>query len=454
MAIVSGEEVFGRYRPLLTIVLVVLNVAVYFYTSGGLLVRTLDYYVVTYGFKPVYLLYDPITAAKTLFTSMFIHADLFHLFFNMLFLWVFGSRVEKLLGHLKFLALYLLSGITAVVFHTSFAPFGGLGTLGIPAVGASGAISGLLGLYLLLLPRTRLAMCMFFLFLPVCFTLPAYVFIVLWFAQQVLYGYMVLGGVAYFAHIGGFVMGLILTPLLARPLVGRLRRRAYYDELVLKYMESVLGVLFPRRAGLSPGVKAVLIALLVAVAMGFIYTYHIMTGSRVLVYASTVKATVDNVIQREVVTFYVADRHLDLSPIALDNVRILVNRLSGNLLYNPELAGRNLTGAWEYTAVVSGLTVPVRLNATIVFDENGFAVYSNGKLHSRVVQLIQQGMRYVWIYGDYINIDYEFTSSKAEVKLLSSLCLISAAIALIAIPAVVVSKGLEFYSWTPIGPVI
>ncbi|MEM4663838.1 MAG: rhomboid family intramembrane serine protease, partial [Desulfurococcaceae archaeon] len=88
MTVVAGEKIPGRHRPFLTITLIALNVAIYFYTSGGLLVRTLDYYVVNYGFKPVYLLYDASLALKTIFTSMFIHADLFHLFFNMLFLWV------------------------------------------------------------------------------------------------------------------------------------------------------------------------------------------------------------------------------------------------------------------------------------------------------------------------------------------------------------------------------
>ncbi|MEM1618928.1 MAG: rhomboid family intramembrane serine protease [Desulfurococcaceae archaeon] len=452
MTVVAGEKIPGRHRPFLTITLIALNVAIYFYTSGGLLVRTLDYYVVNYGFKPVYLLYDASLALKTIFTSMFIHADLFHLFFNMLFLWVFGSRVEKLLGHTKFLLLYVLSGIMAVVFHTSFAPFAGFGALGISAVGASGAISGLLGIYLLLLPRTRLAMCMFFFLIPLCFSLPAYVFIVFWFAQQVIYGYVVLGGVAYFAHVGGFVMGLVLTPLMARSLA---RRRMYYEDAIIRYMESVLGIVIPRKPGLSGGVKAILAVLLLLTAVGFIYTYYTTLSSGFLVYASTVETVVDSNVQREVVTFYVDDGKLDFSPVVSDNVRILVNRLAGaGVLYNPMLAGENLTITQEYQALVSGLNVPVVLNAIVTYDEHGFVVYSSGELRSKVVVYTRVGAVYTWRPGNVIVIDYELKASRAEMKVLSSLCLISAATALLAIPAVVVSRSLEFYSWTPLGPVI
>lgn len=450
MTVIAGEHVYGRHKPLVTAALIVLNVAVYFYTSGGTLIRTLTPYLVEFGFKPAYLVSDPFMALKTGISSMFIHADLFHLFFNMLFLWVFGSRVERLLGHLKTAFLYFTSGFAALLFHTSFVPFSGLTTLGVSAVGASGAISGLLGTYLLLLPKTSLVMCTFFLFIPFCFRLPAYVFLILWFVQQVVYGYLVLGGVAYFAHIGGFVMGLILTPILARSLV---RRVSYPGDSLIRYMEEVLGIIFPRSTGLSPMAKLILVLFLLIVSAGFIYNYYVLEADRTTAYSSLVTVQTGGNVQSEVVVFTLSDGTLDFSPISTDNVRILVNRID-IYLYNPVSAGSAIRVYEAYSRKINDVLVPVVINATIIYDDFGFARLSEGIVQSRVVNIYVRRGVIVSELGDPIEIGFSVRSTKLDFQVFKALCLISSAISLLAIPAVLLFKGIRLYEWTPLLPVI
>lgn len=150
----------------------------------------------------------------TLFTSMFMHGGFMHLAGNMLFLWIFGDNIEDRLGHVKYLIFYLLCGVIASLAHV-FAT-GVFATseaeLLVPSLGASGAISGVLGGYILLYPKRRVTVLLFRFFTEV----PAYVAIGLWFAFQLISGLGMLGGgsqsggVAYAAHIGGFLAGLVL----------------------------------------------------------------------------------------------------------------------------------------------------------------------------------------------------------------------------------------------------
>ncbi|MGD9571203.1 MAG: rhomboid family intramembrane serine protease [Thermoleophilia bacterium] len=150
----------------------------------------------------------------SLVTSQFIHADLWHLLFNMLFLWVFGNNVEDRLGRVRFVPFYLLCGAIAGLAQAATDP-----SSGIPLIGASGAISGVLGAYLVLFPKVRVWTVVFpLVFLP--FKLPAWVWLAAYFVLQlVLLGDMGQGdggGVAYLAHIGGFVAGaLLIRPFLA-----------------------------------------------------------------------------------------------------------------------------------------------------------------------------------------------------------------------------------------------
>jgi membrane associated rhomboid family serine protease len=147
----------------------------------------------------------------TLVTSQFLHGDWLHLGFNMLFLWVFGDNIEDALGHLKYLAFYLLCGVAAALAHFVF-NFGSE----IPTVGASGAISGLLGAYLLLYPRAWVLVP--FGFIPVM--IPAALMLLVWFGFQLLGAAdSAASNVAWWAHIGGFVTGLALAPVLKREVV-------------------------------------------------------------------------------------------------------------------------------------------------------------------------------------------------------------------------------------------
>ena len=155
----------------------------------------------------------------TLLTSMFMHGGFMHLFGNMLFLWIFGDNLEDRLGRARYLVFYLLCGILASlahVFSTVAFSEGGSGML-VPSLGASGAISGVLGGYILLYPHNRVHVLLFRVFT----TVPAYVALGLWFLFQFVSGLGLLGGgsqeggVAYAAHIGGFVAGLVLVKFFA-----------------------------------------------------------------------------------------------------------------------------------------------------------------------------------------------------------------------------------------------
>ncbi len=162
--------------------------------------------------RPELALLPPVA---TLVTSMFLHGGLMHLLGNMLFLWVFGDNIEDAMGHARFVGFYLLCGVAAALTHVAVAP-----ATPVPMVGASGAISGVLGAYLLLYPKARVAVLI--LYLP--FAFPAYVLLLLWIGFQLLAaGGGGQPGVAWYAHIGGFFAGMALVvPLRHRavPLFG------------------------------------------------------------------------------------------------------------------------------------------------------------------------------------------------------------------------------------------
>jgi len=144
-----------------------------------------------------------------LFTSMFLHADFFHLIFNMLFLWVFADNIEERLGRVKFIVFYLVCGVGAALIHVLFKP----DSL-VPMIGASGAISGVMGAYVLLFPRNRVMTILPFIFFHVI-ELPAYIFLGVWFLIQLL-SVGSSAGVAFLAHVGGFAIGFVLIRLFDR----------------------------------------------------------------------------------------------------------------------------------------------------------------------------------------------------------------------------------------------
>jgi membrane associated rhomboid family serine protease len=162
---------------------------------------------------------------------MFMHGGLLHILGNMLFLWIFGNNVEDSMGKGRFLAFYLLGGLAAFLLQTAVNP-----DSNIPNVGASGAVAAVLGGYILLYPRARVVTLIFIIFFVTLVELPAMVVLGLWFLIQVWYGTAELtqpvaggGGVAYFAHIGGFVFGLLVIKLFAN------RAQADYDRPAAVY---------------------------------------------------------------------------------------------------------------------------------------------------------------------------------------------------------------------------
>jgi len=221
-----------RNFPVMTVVLIAINVAVFIQdrlsghyelmrvnTGEGLVqirqfVGGLSSY---FSLVPSNLVSHPLLAWPTIFTSMFLHGNWLHIGSNMLFLWVFGDNIEDSLGRFRFIVFYFLCGFAAAVTQVLSAP-----ASTIPMVGASGAVAGVLGAYLLLFPRNRiLTLIPFFIFFTTV-QLPAYVIIGYWALLQFLNAYLLKGGgmlrgggVAYFAHIGGFIAGMILIMVLA-----------------------------------------------------------------------------------------------------------------------------------------------------------------------------------------------------------------------------------------------
>ena len=229
--------------PILTIAFIVVNVLVYFLLQkGGIFSGPDDGFVVDWGAIP-YEFSNPgdecgidrdqivcegmegVTGSAesqppfwvTAFSSMFMHGSILHLGGNMLFLWIFGNNVEDSMGHVKFVLFYLLGGLAAIIAQILIEP-----NAAIPTIGASGAVAAVLGGYILLYPGAKVVTLIFIIFFFTIIELPAMLILGFWFLQQVVFGlYGVAnptgggGGVAYFAHIGGFAFGLLAIKLFA-----------------------------------------------------------------------------------------------------------------------------------------------------------------------------------------------------------------------------------------------
>ena len=221
--------------PVVTVGLIVVNVLVWAVVQGLGATEPLVRSVCNLGLVPGELLgtappgtavplgegwtcvVDPEPAYATIITSMFLHGGWFHLIGNMVFLWVFGNNIEDAMGHGRFVVFYLLCGVAAAAAQVAVNP-----SSAVPMVGASGAISGVLGAYLLLYPKVRVHTLVFLGFYVTTIALPAYIMLGYWILLQLLGGLPALGrmdegGVAFFAHIGGFVAGLALIKPFAKP---------------------------------------------------------------------------------------------------------------------------------------------------------------------------------------------------------------------------------------------
>jgi rhomboid family protein len=219
------DDIPTRRAPIVTIALILINVIVYFAFEQGLLglgdvgnERVIDYGAIpseitdpgshaTPGDQPSFVI--------TIFTSMFLHGSLLHLGGNMLFLWIFGNNIEDSMNRLVFVVFYLLGGLAALGLQVVTDP-----NSVVPTVGASGAIAGVLGAYARLYPRARVVTLIFIVIIFTVVTLPALLVLGAWFLLQLLPAFSepvtgAGGGVAYFAHIGGFLFGVLLIKLFA-----------------------------------------------------------------------------------------------------------------------------------------------------------------------------------------------------------------------------------------------
>ena len=201
-------------RPLITVALILTNVAVFLYQISlgptGNAVYTLKMGLIPFeithfsdAISPT-----PIPLVLTLITTMFLHGGFLHLGGNMLYLWIFGNNIEDLLGHFRFFIFYLVCGIIATLIHITSAP-----ESRVPLVGASGAIAGVLGAYLVCFPRARVLVLFWFMFFIRIVRVPALIVLGFWFIVQILNASSdpsSQGGVAWFAHIGGFIAGILL----------------------------------------------------------------------------------------------------------------------------------------------------------------------------------------------------------------------------------------------------
>src|ERR1035437_10332304 len=189
-------------RPVVTVALIVANILVFLHEIS-LDPYSLNEFVRVYSLRP-YLFH-----LENVFTSMYLHANWLHVAGNMLFLWVFGDNVEDILGHGKYLLFYLLCGAAAAFAQVLYDPGSRL-----PMVGASGAIAGVMGAYLVKFPRSRVQMFFFAIFF-FRFEVAAWFMLAYWFAMQLAGGFAGAeasqGGTAFFAHVGGFVAGIVLV---------------------------------------------------------------------------------------------------------------------------------------------------------------------------------------------------------------------------------------------------
>jgi len=207
------DNVPTRTLPIIAVGLIFVNVLIFLWQRFALPDNASEMVYKYYGFVPREFMTSLITRwdllpynALTLFSSMFLHGSFLHLAGNMLYFWIFGNNIEDAFGHMRFIPFYISSGLVAAVVQFFYDP-----TSGVPMIGASGAISGILGAYLVLFPYARIKTLVFFFVVD----LPAVVLLTIWFFVQIYYS-TAMEGIAWYAHIGGFIFGLLTAKLFVR----------------------------------------------------------------------------------------------------------------------------------------------------------------------------------------------------------------------------------------------
>jgi len=202
------DTIRPRKSPVVNLLIILANAAAFYYELR-IGPSALNGFIDSWGLVPARLWINPQVAWLTIFSSMFLHGGWFHILSNMWVLFIFGDNVEDRMGSRRYLFFYLLSGVAAGLMQALFLP-----TSSAPMVGASGAIAGVLGAYLILFPRARIISLVPIFFFFTLVQVPAVVFLLFWFASQLFSGFLSLGGasgsgVAWWAHIGGFVFGIL-----------------------------------------------------------------------------------------------------------------------------------------------------------------------------------------------------------------------------------------------------
>jgi membrane associated rhomboid family serine protease len=211
----------SRIFPLVNLTLIVANILAFLYElqMGS---EALNNFIFNWGLIPAHLISDPTGSWKTIYTSMFLHGGWFHILSNMWVLFIFGDNIDARMGKMKYLIFYLLSGTAAGLLQTYILP-----SSQVPMIGASGAIAGVLGAYLVLFPRSRVASLVPIFFIFTIIEIPAVIFLIFWFLTQIYSGWFSLqgsggSGIAWWAHVGGFIFGLTMSFFFAN------RRRKIY----------------------------------------------------------------------------------------------------------------------------------------------------------------------------------------------------------------------------------
>lgn len=224
--------------PIVTLALIAANVLVFVYQFFLLEPRSTELFFYQFGAIPAVVVGQQSLPAGiatvppilSVFTSMFLHGGFMHLIGNMWFLWIFGNNIEEAMGHLRFIIFYLICGILASWSHIASDPASVL-----PSIGASGAIGGVMGAYIMLYPRARVWTFIFLFFFIRVLSLPAGVILGYWFFIQLISGSMAGGqeggGVAFWAHIGGFLAGILLVGLFKKKNVHFFNRPRYHTRM-------------------------------------------------------------------------------------------------------------------------------------------------------------------------------------------------------------------------------
>ncbi|NJC96661.1 MAG: rhomboid family intramembrane serine protease [Anaerolineales bacterium] len=209
------DTVRSRRFPLVNWMLIVANALAFLYElqMGS---NALEQFIFAHGLVPARLMGDPTSNWSTIYSSMFLHGGWFHIINNMWVLFIFGDNVEARMGRIRYLIFYLLSGTAAGLLQTYVLP-----ASQVPMIGASGAIAGVLGAYLVLFPHSRVASLVPIFFIFTVIEIPAFIYLIFWFVSQLYSGWLSFqgvggSGIAWWAHIGGFLFGLFMSFVFAR----------------------------------------------------------------------------------------------------------------------------------------------------------------------------------------------------------------------------------------------